>query len=854
MVDPAENVRETHILVVDDNRENLRVLASILSKQAYIVRFALDGRLALESVYASPPDLILLDIMMPGIDGYAVCKTLKAVKRTRDIPIIFISALQEVFDKVKAFSVGGVDYITKPFQVEEVLARVSTHLMICSMQQQLRQKNECLLNEINERKQAEEAYMALAHNSKQALLIMQNGAAVYVNPMMTTLTAYTKEELFEMSEEHLIAMIHPEDQAIVMSYAMDHMVGKPVPSQYEHRIVRKDGDVRWVEVFATLIQYRGRSAGQAAYIDVTERHRAEEAYHNLVDHSLQGLIILQEGRIIFANSALVQIYGYTSTEMQAMTPEQVLSLVHPDDLPAVQYRMQAYLDGKVSAQHNEHRIVNKDGTTRWVEVHGVLIDFNGKPAFQLAFVDITERKQTAAKLLQQQQAFAMLRERERIARELHDNLGQVLAYLNMQSQAAYDHLVNGRVDMSATCLSRLITVSQENHTDVREFILGVTSTVHHEYGFFPTLETYIQRYQQIYAIPVSLFIPPELRSEQVSPATEAHLLRIIQEALTNVRKHAKATTASVTFSCLAERIQVMIEDNGTGFNLLGSLATAQKSEGQGYGLQSMRERVCEIGGTFQIETHPGSGTKIIIRFSLSPSETLMLQSMNVMLVDDQPLFLEGMQSMLTSYGVSIVGTSHNGLDAVEKARLLHPNVILMDVEMPVCNGIHATRLIKSEMPEIQIVMLTVSADDDHLFEAIKNGASGYLLKNLNAGDFFHLLSGLGRGEVALSPGMAKKILQEFSQWNGETSCYEQRDLTDTTNILSCDESDTMLSDFQRQILMLVAQGNTYREVGEHVGYSERSIKNYMSDIIKSLHVRNRADAIAYAKKMGLVSW
>ncbi len=145
------------VLVVDDNHDNLRLLAGILTGKGYNVRPIPDGRLALISAHTVPPDVILLDIMLPGIDGYAVCEQLKAQESTRDIPVIFISVLDEVFDKVKAFSVGGVDYITKPFQTEEVLARVATHMELRNMQKRLQEQNEQLQQQISERIRAEEA-------------------------------------------------------------------------------------------------------------------------------------------------------------------------------------------------------------------------------------------------------------------------------------------------------------------------------------------------------------------------------------------------------------------------------------------------------------------------------------------------------------------------------------------------------------------------------------------------------------------------------------------------------------------------------------------------------------------------
>ncbi|NIU62099.1 MAG: response regulator, partial [Pseudomonas stutzeri] len=139
---------EANILIVDDTPANLRLLSQMLAEQGYRVRPAPDGPLALAAARAEHPDLILLDIRMPEMDGYQVCEHLKADVRTRDIPIVFISALDATEDKVRAFTVGGVDYVTKPFQVEEVLARVETHLALRRMQKQLQRANRKMEREL----------------------------------------------------------------------------------------------------------------------------------------------------------------------------------------------------------------------------------------------------------------------------------------------------------------------------------------------------------------------------------------------------------------------------------------------------------------------------------------------------------------------------------------------------------------------------------------------------------------------------------------------------------------------------------------------------------------------------------
>ncbi|MEY3867881.1 MAG: response regulator [Microcoleaceae cyanobacterium] len=144
------------ILVVDDTPDNLRLLSDLLTNNGYKVRNVTNGKMALDAAQLKPPDLILLDIMMPGIDGYEVCRQLKLKKETSLVPIIFLSAKNEVEDKVQGFGLGGVDYITKPYQAPEVLARIENQLRISDLQKTLRKKNQQLQQEIHDRVVAEE--------------------------------------------------------------------------------------------------------------------------------------------------------------------------------------------------------------------------------------------------------------------------------------------------------------------------------------------------------------------------------------------------------------------------------------------------------------------------------------------------------------------------------------------------------------------------------------------------------------------------------------------------------------------------------------------------------------------------
>ncbi len=176
------------ILVVDDTRFSLQLLVRILASQQYYVRPLSDGEEAIATALENPPDLVLLDIMMPGIDGYEVCRRLKADERTRHIPVLFISSLSETFDKVRAFSVGGVDYVSKPFQADEILARVKTHLSLREMQRTLQEQNALLRKEIAERTRA------------QAILRQQNHKLAVLNKQLVSAQKSLKEANEELRE------------------------------------------------------------------------------------------------------------------------------------------------------------------------------------------------------------------------------------------------------------------------------------------------------------------------------------------------------------------------------------------------------------------------------------------------------------------------------------------------------------------------------------------------------------------------------------------------------------------------------------------------------------------------------
>lgn len=244
-----------------------------------------------------------------------------------------------------------------------------------------------------------------------------------------------------------------------------------------------------------------------------------------------------------------------------------------------------------------------------------LVDWRGIPVGRLLLLrDVTDQNKVQAQLLEQARALAVLQERDRVARELHDDLGQVLGYVKLQTQTARDHLARDQANAADNDLAQLAAVVQDVHADVREYILGARSGNHAETGFLPALEQFLRRFGDSNRIRTELIAPPELAEGVLEPMVEVQLLRIIQEALTNTRKHANATWVRVSIALLDERAQITVQDNGVGFDP----AELANGEGQRFGLQFMRERASGIGGSVEIDTQPGAGTRAVIFVPLSP--------------------------------------------------------------------------------------------------------------------------------------------------------------------------------------------------------------------------------------------
>lgn len=212
----------------------------------------------------------------------------------------------------------------------------------------------------------------------------------------------------------------------------------------------------------------------------------------------------------------------------------------------------------------------------------------------------------------------------------------------------------------------------------------------------------------------------------------------------------------------------------------------------------------------------------------------------VLLVDDHALFREGLAGIIAAQpDMEVVGEARDGLEAVVKAQALRPDLVLMDVQMPGMGGLDATRQIKQALPETTIVMLTVRDDDDKLFTALKNGAQGYLLKDIRAADLLAMMRGALAGNAALSPRLAGLVLAEFRRLSQQAPLEEQGE-------------EFILSRREREVLELAARGASDKEIAEALVVSLYTVKSHMRNILSKLQVSSRQEAARLARQRGLV--
>jgi PAS domain S-box-containing protein len=476
------------ILIVDDEIPNLKLLAQILAQEDWHVRPVERPQLAINAALEQPPALILLDVRMPEMDGFEVCRLLKQDERTRDVPVIFISALQDVEDKVRGFEAGGVDFVSKPFQEGEVLARVRTHLALHNMQLHLEE---------------------------------------LVNKRTARLSA-TNEALVE----------------------------------------------------------------------------SEAKYRDLVNNSLVGVFNSSlDGQFLFVNDALVRMYDFDHPEQMLAEGSQP-RWVDPKEREQLMSDLREH--GSVS--NFEAETITATGRHNHVLFS---VKLQGEVISGMV-MDITERRQAEKRILADQEKLRAMaseliiveeRERKRIASDLHDGPTQSLGLARMQLAEVAEAIAGSEPGNILDEASRQIRRALEQ---IREILLDLSSPALHQMGLAAGLSEWLDEHVRGKQGLKVVFLD-ECGNADLTDDIRLFVFRNVCELLTNVVKHARAQRVTVSMTCAGPTVQIVVEDDGLGFDP-ASVKSLPDRRG-GFGLFSVAQRMADLGGSLEMVSEPGKGCR-----------------------------------------------------------------------------------------------------------------------------------------------------------------------------------------------------------------------------------------------------
>ena len=658
------------ILIVDDTPANLGLVVDSLSDQGFRVLVALDGEEALERAQFSRPDLILLDVKMPGIDGFETCRRLKMNEHTRDIPVIFMSSLTGIGDLVEGFGAGGADYVTKPVRIDEMMARISTHLALRAMHKQLVAQNRQLSNEVNERQQAEAA-LARARDelevrvAQRTVELAQANASlrqeieerrraetkllssearfrniVETSPLPFCITSMPQGSLLYMNEpfRKLFGLGAPTDTVIsVIDFYVDPGTRDTLVRQLrmsggfrntEVNFKRPDGSTFWAMLTARVASFDDAPAIYVGLNDVTARKLAEGKLRASEASLANAQRLARLGDWEWDTTADVIHWSDEMYRILGLAPRlsrpgyrTFLAAVHREDRPLVRHAVRVLLDER-RPYGLDCRVTGADGAVRIVQFQAEAMHAAAGAEQPLKLVgtiqDITERKSIEHALLESREQLRELsaymeaireEERKRIAMEIHDELGQLLTALKMDVS-----LLKMRLAQDADAARKVDDMREL----VEKTIWMVRNVASHlrpaalNFGIVSALEWLVEDFGRRKGLSCQLWINgPE---PVLDDAHATAVFRIVQASLTNVALHAGASRVDVTLTNTETTLDLYVSDDGCGFD------PAAARKGYSYGLLGMSERARLIGGSLRIDSSPETGTVVSIHVPLGGGE------------------------------------------------------------------------------------------------------------------------------------------------------------------------------------------------------------------------------------------
>jgi len=752
------DIHSGNILVVDDTKENLRILVEALGNEGYKVRPALNGQIAIEAARKEIPDLILLDIIMPGMDGYQVCDALKADKGLKDVPVIFISALDEVGDKVKGFSTGGVDYISKPFQTEEVLARVKTHLALKHLRKELEEQNTRLQKTNEALRESEEKYRGLFDESIAAVYLFDHKKNFLdSNQAGLDLLGYSREELLNMSIPDVDA------NPIVVLPAHEQLLSGDRIINYEHKLRRKDGEVITVlNNSKPLTNDDEQVVGmQSTLINITEHKQSEERlreseekYRTILENIEDGYFEVDiAGNFTFFNDSLCEMLGYPKDELMGMNNRQYMDEENAKKL--YQNFNRVYTAGK-SEKSFGWEIIRKDGTERSVESSVSLrTDAEGEPiGFRGVVRDITEKRRLETQLQHAQKMEAISTLAGGIAHEFNNALMGILGNIELlkmdlpedEKRDRYFGAMKDSGHRMSRLTDQLLAYAQggkyqPKNLKLDAFVIQTVPILQHNLSPEVRVETHFPKN-------ISHINADNAQMQMVLSALLANANEAIEdEGLIRITAENKNFDEDFTkqhpglkpgaYVCLT------IEDDGKGMDeetkdgIFEPFFTT-KFQGRGMGMAAVYGIIKNHDGWIYVDSELGKGTTVQIYLPVSeitveePKKAaveVVRGSGTILMIEDEDVVIEVTQAMLEWLGYRVM-VAKTGKDAIHIAETFDGQIdlALLDIKLPDMEGGKVYPHIMKARSNLKVIVFSGYAIEGPARKILDAGAQDFIQK------------------------------------------------------------------------------------------------------------------------------
>lgn len=762
-----EKILTGTLLIIDDMPEYVNILLKFLTKIGFEVLMAYEGQKGLKMAQLHLPDLILLDIKMSGMDGFEVCKHLKSQSITQNIPIIFMTALTDTASKVKGFKLGAADYITKPLQYEEVLARVNAHLKLHQLQTQITEQNKQL-------QISQERYALAATAGKTGVWDwnIQNNE-IFLDAALKEQLGYEEIELNQWSD--WIALIHPSDSERVIEATQEYLEQHNSEYLLEYRMLHKDGHFIWVMTRGTLIDDSQGSAYRmvGTMTDITEHQKTEEALE-LVHKIFSTVLDSLEAAVYVTDIDTYELLFVNKNTQKLFNHEQPLGKIcwklisnQEQNCPCGSFCAASKLkaaNGQITDGYTWE--YQNPKTQCWFYIQGRAIDWiDGRLVRLEVATDITLLKQTEMELIQAKDAAEIANSAKtaflaNISHELRTPLNSILGYTQLFQ---INQTLNQELEEGLTIIQR----NGEHLLTLINDILDISKIEANQIQLVPVdfyLEQFLNNIYDLFKIPakqkgIAFNYQPVTPLPKIVHADKIRLRQILINILGNAIKFTQ--TGTVTFKVglvptqnidlKNQNILFQVEDTGIGIpaeELEKIFLPFQQledwkhhSEGSGLGLAISKKLVEMMGGKLHVKSTLKQGSTFWTELHLpvisnqpadNQQDIIGIEGIvcQILIVDAQ----KEHRSILVNFLENLLGfeviEAETGLEAIEKAQHNKPDAILIELTLPDMEGYEAIRKIR-QIPQLsETVIIANSINIDHIDpqQCLNTGCNDFLVK------------------------------------------------------------------------------------------------------------------------------